>query len=281
LPIDVVVAIGASVQGGVLGGEVKDVLLLDVTPLSLGIETLGGVATKLIEKNTTIPTSKSQVFSTAADNQTSVEVHVVQGEREFANDNKSLGRFILDGIPPAPRGMPQVEVTFDIDANGILHVSAKEKQSGKEQKITITGSTGLNKDEVARMQKEAEQHAEEDRKKKEEVETRNQADSMVFTAEKALKEAEGKIPEDVKSDVEGKIKDLKDVVHTASVEEVKMKSEALSASMQKIGEAMYASTGSAQPGAQGAAGGTEAGQAGASSGVDDVKKDAAEGEVVG
>ncbi len=275
---DEVVAIGASVQGGVLGGEVKDVLLLDVTPLSLGIETLGGVATKLIEKNTTIPTSKSQVFSTAADNQTSVEVHVVQGEREFANDNKSLGRFILDGIPPAPRGVPQVEVTFDIDANGILHVSAKEKQTGKEQKITITGSTGLSKDEVTRMQQEAEQHAEEDKKKKDEIEIRNHADSIVFTAEKGLKEAEGKIPEEVKTEVESKIKDLKDIIHTAGIEEVKTKSQALSESMQKIGQSMYN-----QPGAQGAAPGS--GEAGSADAGDkkpeDAKKDAQEGEVVG
>jgi molecular chaperone DnaK len=276
---DEVVAIGASVQGGVLGGEVKDVLLLDVTPLSLGIETLGGVATKLIEKNTTIPTSKSQVFSTAADNQTSVEVHVVQGEREFANDNKSLGRFILDGIPPAPRGMPQVEVTFDIDANGILHVSAKEKQSGKEQKITITGSTGLSKDEVSRMQKEAEQHAEEDKQKKEEVEARNHADSLIFTAEKALKDAEGKIGDEIKTEVEGKIKDLKDIVHTAGVEEVKSKTEALSVSMQKIGEAMYKAAGA--QGAPGAGPTGDAGQTGEATASDIPKKDAQEGEVVG
>ncbi len=276
---DEVVAVGAAIQGGVLGGEVKDVLLLDVTPLSLGIETLGGVSTKLIEKNTTIPTSKSQVFSTAADNQTSVEVHVLQGEREFAADNKSLGRFILDGIPPAPRGVPQVEVTFDIDANGILNVSAREKQSGKEQKITITGSTGLSKDEVNRMQQEAEQHAEEDRKKKEEVETRNHADSLVFTAEKALKDAEGKIPEEVKNEVQGKIDELKPIVHTGSVEEVKMKTEALSATIQKIGSSMY--------GQGGAAGAAPGANPGASTGAADTgatgddKKDAQEGEVVG
>ncbi len=273
---DEVVAIGAAIQGGVLGGEVKDVLLLDVTPLSLGIETLGGVSTKLIEKNTTIPTSKSQVFSTAADNQTSVEVHVLQGEREFAADNKSLGRFILDGIPPAPRGVPQVEVTFDIDANGILNVSAKEKQSGKEQKITITGSTGLSKDEVTRMQQEAEQHAEEDKKKKEEVETRNHADSLVFTAEKALKDAEGKIPDDVKKEVQSKIDELKPIVHTGSVEEVKMKTESLSATIQKIGSAMYAT-----PGAGAAPGSDPGASAGASDGAGDDKKDAQEGEVVG
>ncbi len=277
---DEVVAVGAAIQGGVLGGEVKDVLLLDVTPLSLGIETLGGVSTKLIEKNTTIPTSKSQVFSTAADNQTSVEVHVLQGEREFAADNKSLGRFILDGIPPAPRGMPQVEVTFDIDANGILNVSAKEKQSGKEQKITITGSTGLSKDEVSRMQQEAEQHAEEDKKKKEEVETRNHADSLVFTAEKALKEAEGKIPEEVKTEVEGKINDLKPIIHTGAVEDVKMKTEALSATIQKIGAAMYNTPG-ANP--AGTPPGTDPGaQPGPTDGgTENPKKDAQEGEVVG
>jgi len=276
---DEVVAIGASVQGGVLGGEVKDVLLLDVTPLSLGIETLGGVATKLIEKNTTIPTSKSQVFSTAADNQTSVEVHVVQGEREFANDNKSLGRFILDGIPPAHRGIPQVEVTFDIDANGILHVSAKEKQTGKEQKITITGSTGLSKDEVSRMQKEAEQHADEDKKRKEEVEARNHAESLVFTAEKALKDSEGKIGDEIKIEVEGKIKELKDIIHTATVDEVKAKTEALSVSMSKIGEAMY-KNGAAQS-APGAGPTGDAGTTGEATASDIPKKEAQEGEVVG
>jgi molecular chaperone DnaK len=281
---DEVVAIGAAVQGGVLGGEVKDVLLLDVTPLSLGIETLGGVSTKLIEKNTTIPTSKSQVFSTAADNQTSVEVHVLQGEREFAHDNKSLGRFILDGIPPAPRGVPQVEVTFDIDANGILHVSAKEKQTGKEQKITITGSTGLSKDEVEKMTREAEMHAEEDRKKKEEVEVRNHADSLIFTAEKALKDAGDKVPAEVKSEIEGLINELKPVVHTAPVEEVKTKSDKLSETIQKIGSSMYSQNpGAAAPGSEpnDTSGSTTSSTSTDSSEKPDDKKDAQEGEVVG
>lgn len=255
---DEVVAIGAAVQGGVLGGEVKDVLLLDVTPLSLGIETLGGVATKLIMKNTTIPTSKSQVFSTAADNQTSVEVHVVQGEREMANDNKSLGRFILDGIPPAPRGMPQVEVTFDIDANGILKVSAREKQTGKEQTITITGSTGLSKDEVEKMTREAEMNAEADRKKKEEVEVRNHADSLVFQAEKALKDAGDKVSEEVKADVQGKIDSLKGITQAGAIDEVKKKSDELSESMMKIGQAMYGQAGAQQ--APGSDSGTADGQ---------------------
>ncbi len=206
---DEVVAIGAAVQAGVLGGEVKDVLLLDVTPLTLGLETLGGVSTPLINRNTTIPTSKSQVFSTAADNQTQVEINVLQGERPMANDNKSLGRFVLDGIPPAPRGVPQIEVTFDIDANGILNVKAQDKATGKEQSIKITGSTGLNKDEIDRMTKEAEAHATEDLEKKEKVEIRNQADSLIFTAEKTLREGEGKVDENLKKEVEEKIEELK------------------------------------------------------------------------
>jgi molecular chaperone DnaK len=235
---DEVVAIGAAIQGGVLGGEVKDVLLLDVTPLTLGIETLGGVRTALINRNTTVPSSKSEVFSTASDNQTSVEINVLQGEREMAADNKSLGRFILDGIPPAPRGVPQVEVTFDIDASGILHVSAKEKATGKEQKITITGSTGLDKDEVERMTKEAEAHAEEDKKKKEEIEIRNHADTLLYTAEKSLKDAEGKITDELKTEVEEKIQAVKDA-KDAPVEELKTKADALGESLQKIGEAMY------------------------------------------
>ncbi len=236
---DEVVAIGAAIQGGVLGGEVKDVLLLDVTPLTLGIETLGGVRTPLIPRNSTVPTSKSETFSTAADNQTSVEINVLQGEREMAVDNKALGRFVLDGIPPAPRGMPQVEVTFDIDANGILNVSAKDKASGKEQKITITGSTGLDKDEVEKMTKEAEAHAEEDKKKKEEIEVRNQADTLIYTAEKSLKDGGEKVPADVRSDVEQKANELKSIKDTASVDDLKPKIESLSESLQKIGAAMY------------------------------------------
>ena len=236
---DEVVAIGAAIQGGVLGGDVKDVLLLDVTPLTLGIETLGGVSTPLIKRNTTIPTSANQVFSTAADNQTSVEINILQGEREMASDNKSLGRFILDGIAPAPRGMPQVEVTFDIDANGMINVSAKDKATNKEQNITIQGGTGLSEDEIEKMVKDAEMHAEEDKEKKEAVETRNIADSMIHTAEKAVKDAGDKAPEDVKKEIEEKVKDLKENLQTASVEELKQKTQSLSESMQKIGEHLY------------------------------------------
>ncbi len=249
---DEAVALGAAIQGGVLQGDVKDILLLDVTPLSLGIETLGGVGTKLIERNTTIPTSKSQVFSTAAENQPSVEIHVVQGEREMAADNKSLGRFVLDGIPPAPRGVPQIEVTFDIDANGILNVKATDKGSGKEQHITISGSSGLSKEEVERMAKEAEVHAEEDRKKKEQVDVRNTADSLVYTSEKTLKEAGDKVDEATKTEVEEKIKVVKELLANESLdaEAAKKATEELSAAIQKVGAAMYAE----QPGAQEASG---------------------------
>lgn len=236
---DEVVAIGAAIQGGVLGGEVKDVLLLDVTPLSLGIETLGGVSTVLIPRNTTIPTSKSEVFSTAADNQTQVEINVLQGERPMATDNKSLGRFILDGLPPAPRGVPQIEVTFDIDANGILNVKAVDKATSKEQKITITGSTGLSKDELDRLTKEAEAHAEDDRKKREEIELKNQADALTYTAERTIKDAGDKMPSEVRSEIEGKVEELKNMLKTGSADEIKSKMEALSDALSKFGSSMY------------------------------------------
>ncbi len=235
---DEVVALGAAVQGGVLKGEVRDVLLLDVIPLSLGIETLGGVSTKLIEKNTTIPSSKSQIFSTAADNQTSVEIHINQGERPMASDNKSLGRFILDGIPPAPRGMPQVEVTFDVDANGILNVKAKDKASGKEQSIRIEASSGLSKEDIEKMQKDAELHADEDKKKKETAEVKNTADMLIFTAEKELREYEAKIPAEVKDEVNTKVTALKAVKDGTDLEATKKATQDLSSSISKIGEAL-------------------------------------------
>jgi molecular chaperone DnaK len=235
---DEVVALGAAVQAGVLQGDVRDVLLLDVIPLSLGIETLGGVATKLIEKNTTIPTSKSQTFSTAADNQTSVEIHITQGERPMAGDNKSLGRFILDGIPPAPRGMPQIEVTFDVDANGILNVKAQDKASGKVQSIRIEASSGLKDEDIKRMQQEAELHAEEDKKKKELIEVKNTAEMIIYTAEKSVKENEAKIPEDVKNNVNSKISALKTVKEGSDLEAIKKATEELSSEMSKIGETM-------------------------------------------
>lgn len=236
---DEVVAIGAAIQGGILTGDVKDVVLLDVTPLTLGLETMGAVMTPLIERNTTIPTSKTQVFSTAADSQTSVEIHVLQGERPMASDNKTLGRFILDGIPPSPRGVPQIEVTFDIDASGILKVTAKDKGTNKEQHITITNSTNLSEDEVKRMQQEAEAHATEDAEKKAKIEARNQADSMIFTAEKSLKDAGDKVMEDLKKEVEEKIKALKDILETGSKEDLEAKSKELMDSLQKVGSAMY------------------------------------------
>ena len=236
---DEVVAIGAAIQGGVLGGEVKDVLLLDVTPLTLGIETLGGVSTPLISRNTTIPSSKSQVFSTAADNQTQVEINVLQGERPMTADNKSLGRFVLDGIPPAPRGVPQVEVTFDIDANGILNVKAQDKATGKEQSIKITGSTGLTREEVEKMTKDAEEHAKEDLEKKELIEAKNTADSLIFTAEKTLKDTGDKVDSNLKKEVEDKIADLKSVLETGTKEDLEKKTKDLSDSLQKVGQAMY------------------------------------------
>ena len=251
---DEVVAMGAAVQAGVLQGDVRDVLLLDVIPLSLGIETLGGVATKLIDRNTTIPASKSQTFSTAADNQTSVEIHIVQGERPMASDNKSLGRFILDGIPPAPRGIPQVEVTFDVDANGILNVTAKDKASGKAQSIKIEASSGLKEDDIKRMQADAEAHAEEDKKKKENVDVKNTAEMIIYTAEKALKDNEAKIPAELKDGVNAKITALRGVKEGNDTEAIKKATEELSAEMSKIGEAM-SKAGTDSAGQGGASGG--------------------------
>ena len=235
---DEVVALGAAIQGGIIGGDVKDVLLLDVIPLSLGIETMGGVATKLIDRNTTIPASKSQTFSTAADNQTSVEIHVVQGERPLVADNRTLGRFILDSIPPAPRGMPQVEVTFDIDANGILSVKAKDKSSGKEQSIKIEGSSGLSKEEISKMQKDAETHAADDTKKKEIAEAKNLAEQLIYTTEKALKDAGEKVSEEIKKGVQEKVEELKKVKDAEDVSVIKVATENLSKEIQKIGEYM-------------------------------------------
>ena len=250
---DEVVALGAAVQAGVLAGEVKDVLLLDVTPLSLGIETLGGVATKLIERNTTIPTRKSEIFTTAADSQTSVEIHVLQGEREMARDNRTLGRFHLVGIPPAPRGIPQVEVTFDIDANGIVNVSAKDMGTGREQKITITASSGLHKDEIDNMVKDAEQHAEEDKKRRQEIELRNQADTLVYNTEKILKENREKLPEpDVKA-VEDAIQATKDAINSGDVATIKNKIEELNKASHRLAEVIYQSANKQQQNQAGAA----------------------------
>ena len=244
---DEVVGLGAGIQGGVLGGEVKDILLLDVTPLTLSIETLGRVATPLIERNTTIPTRKSQIFSTAADGQTSVEIHVVQGERPMAPDNKSLGKFILDGIPPAPRGVPQIEVTFDIDANGILNVSAKDKATGREQSMQIIPSSGLADEEVDRMVHDAEQHREDDRKRKEEIETRNTADNTVYTAEKFLKEQGDKAPDNVRKDVESKVEALKKVIDGGDVDTIRRLTEELGEALQQMGAAMYQDAGAEAP----------------------------------
>jgi len=246
---DEVVAVGAAIQAGVLKGDVREVLLLDVTPLTLGIETLGGVATPIIQRNTTIPTSRSQVFSTASDNQTSVEIHVLQGERSMAQDNKSLGRFILDGILPAPRGMPQVEVAFDIDANGILHVSARDKGTGREQKITIQAGTGLSPEEIDRMKKDADSYAEEDRKRREEVEVRNQADSLAYQAEKTVNESGDKLPADIRAEIETGIKDVRDALSAdAPADTISAARDRLMAALQKAGTALYE-----QPGADGAA----------------------------
>ncbi len=247
---DEVVAIGAGIQAGVLQGDVKDILLLDVTPLTLSIETLGGVATPMISKNTTVPTSKTQVFSTAADSQTSVEIHIGQGERPMMADNKTLGRFILDGIPPSPRGMPQIEVTFDIDANGILNVSAKDKASGKTQSVRSEASTSLSKDEVEKLKKEAELYATEDQKKREMIETKNQAESMVYLAEKSLRDAGDKVPADIKTGVEQKITHLKEVKEGTDLGVIQTATQELSQELQKIGQFMYNNTNQPQGGEQ-------------------------------
>lgn len=268
---DEVVAIGAAIQGGVLKGDVKDVLLLDVTPLSLGIETLGGVCTKLIEKNTTIPTKKSQVFSTAADNQPAVSIHVLQGEREMAAGNKSIGRFELADIPPAPRGVPQIEVTFDLDANGILHVSAKDLGTGKEQSIRITASSGLSEAEIKKMQADAEAHAAEDHKRKELVDARNHADQMIYATEKSLKDLGDKVDGETKGKVEKEIESLKKLLTSDDTEAIKKGTEALTQASHKLAEIMYAQATAGQPGAGGGAAGGEAGGAtGKKKGDDDV-----------
>ncbi len=279
---DEVVAVGAAIQGGVLQGDVKDVLLLDVTPLSLGIETLGGVTTKLIEKNTTVPTKKSQVFSTAADNQPAVSIHVLQGEREMAQDNKTIGRFELTDIPPAPRGVPQIEVTFDLDANGILNVSAKDMGTGKEQSIKITASSGLSEDEIKKMQKDAELHAEEDQKRKELVEAKNNGDSLVYATEKSLKEVGDKVDAETRSKVESGIEKLKKALEGDNLESIKQATEELTQASHKLAEIMYSQASQQQPGgdagaagagaAGGAAGGGEAG--GSTGGKDDDVVDA-------
>jgi molecular chaperone DnaK len=244
---DEVVAIGAAIQAGVLAGDVDDVLLLDVTPLTLGIETLGGVATPLIPRNTTVPTRKSQVFSTASDSQTQVQINVVQGERPMAGANKQLGTFNLDGIPAAPRGVPQIEVTFDIDADGILHVGAKDKATGREQKITITVSSGLSQDEIDRMVRDAEQHAADDRKRKDEVEVRNQGDTMAYTAEKTLRDLGDKVPENVRADIDGKVKSLRDALNGSDLEVIRRRTDELTQAVQQMGAAAYQQGGDTPP----------------------------------
>ncbi len=243
---DEVVAIGAAIQGGVLTGDVKDVLLLDVTPLSLGIETLGSVMTKLIDANTTIPTKKSEIFSTAADNQPSVEINVLQGERSMAGDNRTLGRFHLDGIPPAPRGIPQIEVTFDIDANGIMHVHAKDKATNKEQSISITSSSGLSKEEVEKMKNDAKEHAAEDKKKKEEVDVKNQADSLVFQTKKQMEEMKDKISADSKTKLEAEIKKVEDAIAANNTEQMKSATESLNKVWGDVASELYSQAGDQQ-----------------------------------
>ncbi len=255
---DEVVAVGAAIQAGVLKGEVKDILLLDVTPLSLGIETLGSVFTRIIDRNTTIPTRKSQVFSTAADNQTAVTIHVLQGEREMAGDNKTLGKFELFGIPPAPRGIPQIDVAFDIDANGIVNVSAKDLGTGREQSIRITASSGLNEEEINNLIKEAEMHSEEDKKKKELVEARNQADTLIYTTEKTLADLGDKVDSATKTDIESHIQKLKEAMAGTDVQAIKSQSEELMKASHKVAEAMYAQAGAAGAGAEAGAAGAEA-----------------------
>jgi len=241
---DEVVAVGAAIQAGVLAGEVSDVLLLDVTPLSLGVETLGGVMTKIIPRNTTIPAKKSEVFSTAADGQANVEIHVLQGEREMASDNKSLGTFRLDGIPPAPRGIPQIEVTFDIDANGMLSVSAQDKASGKQQSITITGASTLDKGDVERLVRDAEMHADEDKRRRERIDTKNMADSLAYQAEKQLQDLGDKVPADDRTRVEGLIKDLRDAITQDNYDRMKSLSETLQQALMQVGSAVYSQAGS-------------------------------------
>jgi molecular chaperone DnaK len=277
---DEVVAIGAAVQGGVLGGEVKDVLLLDVTPLSLGIETLGGVFTKLIERNTTIPTRKSETFSTAADNQTSVEIKVFQGERSMARDNRLLGVFQLVGIPPAPRGIPQVEVTFDIDANGILNVVAKDRATNNEQKITITSSSGLSKEEVEKMARDAETNSADDRKKKEEIEARNRADAMIYNVDKMLKEHRSKISDSDAKQVEAALEDVRKAMSEGGLERINSATDKLTQASHKLAEAMYKSENAGQNGAGPGAGFDGAGAHGAGASQEQPKDNVVDAEFV-